>query len=280
MTLVTLWTLVAGEGSPRAAKGDIAPIPPHKCHKRHKRQRQEKTSVNRHEKDMTLQEPMTLPSVISGPPEANRGEQADPKRHPSVTIRGRRTLEEYGPHPIADTWNEYIKRHAGEDSPAGDFARETQRDPCWPLGHEAQPVDTKNHLQTVHGLSDLSPVMDAHEALFQKWMEDWSKHGGFPGRCPCNNFAWPPLGYPYQSKFPPREDILAVAREVGMRFKSTYLVWCFNDDTSQPDCGHWRGNRQPSMTLYPHDNHFYCHQCGINGWSDQLRTKTWVSKTR
>lgn len=75
-----------------------------------------------------------------------------------------------------------------------------------------------------------------------------------------------------------RENIQDVAFETGLRQGTNGLWFCWNDNPDNPECGHFGGNKEASVQLYTEDNHFFCHQCGIHGYSDHLRERRWGSR--
>lgn len=174
------------------------------------------------------------------------------------------------------TLYEYIQSHASDyQSEAGDLARAIQKDRCFPrpTGREATEkakpsrasyVECVRHIEEIHGGSpDRLRVL---KAAWLSWVERWASIGLSP--------------YGERGRFPPRQNIVEAAIESGLRRGGSGLWFCWNDEPGSPTQGHFRGNREASVALYENDQSFFCHQCGIWGWSDQLKARTWQGKSR
>jgi bifunctional DNA primase/polymerase-like protein len=72
-----------------------------------------------------------------------------------------------------------------------------------------------------------------------------------------------------------RQDIIEAAAESGLDVDRRGMTFCWNDVPGSPTQGHFNGNRKRSLSLYPNEGMFTCHQCGIWGFSDQLKARTW-----
>lgn len=198
-----------------------------------------------------------------------------------------------------DEFLDFVASFRTQPGPHGNLARAIRRDPCFPKpsrtygwnggiyssatgtflydSNEHDPDTGRsdgsyagcvNHINEVHhGKAD---TLKALADLFKQWKEAWWSLPG--GDYPYRRFSGP--------RFPPRQDIFAAAAESGLRVSSNGMAFCWNDVPGSPTQGHFNGNRVPSMRLYTENDTFFCHQCGIWGFSDQLKTRTWQGQRK
>lgn len=170
----------------------------------------------------------------------------------------------------ADTFLDELAKHRLDDGDLGNVARSIARDACFP--QNASYVEAVAHINKAH---DGNPaVLGVLSQFFEDWKRAWDRENDTTGRRPGD-----PPGL-RRLRFPPREPILEVAIETGLRPGRSGLWYCWNDVPGSPTQGHFNGNREASLALYQHDQSFFCHQCGIFGWSDQLRKRTWQGRYR
>jgi YozE SAM-like protein len=156
----------------------------------------------------------------------------------------------------------FILEHRADSGPFGTFARSISRDPCWPA-HDASYVECVAHIIAVHG-GDPAAI-DTLSQLWAKWRDRWLQTGTYP--------SGPPI-----STFSPRQPILEAALDSGPNVSRNHMAFCWNDEPGTPTRGHFNGNRERSLKLYADNDTFECHQCGIWGYSDQLKTRTWQDR--
>jgi hypothetical protein len=160
----------------------------------------------------------------------------------------------------------FVFDHRSDAGAYGDLARAIAKDPCFPKDPEASYVACVEHVNEVHaGKADVLAVLDE---MLRAWMDAWAATGTHP--------SGPPPGR--RRQFPPRQDIFAAAAESGLSVNRNGMAFCWND--SGPTSGHNGGNKDRSMKLYGHNQTFFCHQCGIWGFSDQLKIRTWQGRAR
>lgn len=161
----------------------------------------------------------------------------------------------------------HILEARGNATPEGDLARAILRDPCFPKV-PASYFECVSHVEEAH--SGKTDILDLLFTLWfewrERWLALWQSHGLKP-------YSEPP-------KYPPRQNILEAAQEAEMVVTANEMTFCWNDVPESPTQGHFNGNREPSMKLYTNDQSFFCHQCGIWGYSDQLLKRTWQGKAR
>lgn len=68
-----------------------------------------------------------------------------------------------------------------------------------------------------------------------------------------------------------RPDILSVAEGLGLVLRRHGPFWKTN-------CVYHDGDRDPSLTLYPDDNHFHCFGCGAHGDSHDLAARKAIAR--
>ena len=157
----------------------------------------------------------------------------------------------------------FIAERVTQADEFGGLARAIQRDSCFPTGSGTSYVECVRHLRQVHGGPERT--LDALKSIWILWMEAWLSTGTYPGGPP-------------PSRLRERQDIFEAAIESGLAVTRTAVAFCWNDVPGSPTQGHFNGNREPSLKLYGDNQTFQCHQCGIWGYSDQLKTRTWQGR--
>lgn len=155
-----------------------------------------------------------------------------------------------------------MQAYLSDATEVGDYARSFSRDPCWPDATATFDQMAK-HLLEAHG--------NPEDALWALNTIYWTWRDAVLNQIIEDDRA-------YRTKFPPRQPIMAAAAESGLQVNRNGMTYCWND--TGPTKGHFNGNREPSMKLYETNDSFFCHQCGIWGWSDQLKERTWQGKKR
>jgi hypothetical protein len=151
--------------------------------------------------------------------------------------------------------------------------RSMLRDSCWPEGNPSY-VEMRAHLTDVHGSPDASLASLAD--VYREWLHAILE-------TECGGACWMrdlDDGASTRPRYPQRPPIIAEALKAGMRVNRNGVTWCWNDRPGSPSCGHFSGNREPSMKLYGNNDTFFCHQCGIWGFSDQIAARTWQGQAR
>lgn len=181
-----------------------------------------------------------------------------------------------GPRPNP-RFSGYVRDHLGADGLLGEMARSIARDPCWPKGHPSYIVCVQ-HITDVHGANPL--VLRKLRISWKMWRRAWARTGRHPFQ--DEDEARGEALSRQTRKFAPRQNIFEAAAESGLQMTRTGLAFCWNDVPGSPTQGHFNGNREPSMALYDdgENQSFFCHQCGIWGWPDQLKERTWQGKAR
>lgn len=132
-------------------------------------------------------------------------------------------------------------------------------------------MDFRDHLMTVHQRPDQVEILTG---IWDDWRTAWLDH--YPPHPPTE----PHPGIDPESLVPPRPPILEEAEKEGLTVTRNLMTWCWNDVPGSPTQGHFNGNREPSMRLYPENDTFFCHQCGIWGFSDQIKDRDWQGVRR
>jgi hypothetical protein len=168
-------------------------------------------------------------------------------------------------HPT-EKFYDFLMTFLGEGNPLGQIARSIKRDPC-AMGESFVELD--NHLRDDHDAGD-----EAHTALTEvlnQYIDMWENSKHIPLHIGCD------ICNP--TKFAPRPPIIGAAQDAGLPVTHNQMTYCWNDVPGSPTQGHFNGNRVPSMKLYPENDTFYCHQCHIWGFSDQIATRSWQGRT-
>lgn len=176
---------------------------------------------------------------------------------------------------ISPTLYGFILEHRDTPGEYGNLARSIRKDPCFPRPSRTKASETPGpsrtsyvgmlaHLNEVHG--GKAQAIDTLTAMWNEWRERWMATGLNPAADP--------------EAYAPRENILFTALDTDLRQGRNGLFYCWNDVPGSPTQGHFNGNKEATVQLYEEDNHFFCHQCGIFGWSDQLRDRDWESRNR
>jgi hypothetical protein len=163
-------------------------------------------------------------------------------------------------------FDSHIKAVQAARSCAGDLARSIARDPCFPRSFSY--AEAVAHVESAHGGNQ--QVLDDLRQVYAEWRAGWAPTRINPAQVVGD----------YLDVFPPRQNIVEAAIESGLQQGYSNLWFCWNDVPGSPTQGHFNGNRNASVALYETDQSFFCHQCGIWGYSDQLKARTWQGIAR